>query len=199
MSFEQGDVVIFCNKESKIYPAQNAFANEELNYGEVYIVEHRFPGDTPQLELRGHEYMFIEDFFEIYDKEKHRNVVAEGKKEKQNQEIRDGIDNEVGEMHNVDGATYFFYPVESLEGFSGALKYFDDNKRLYVSPSVNDKISNGELDSIEFAILRYRREEKDIEEVVKEIFDELTRNPNDPPPKYSPIFRIPPPTEEQEA
>jgi len=61
---------------------------------------------------------------------------------------------------------------------------------LYVSPSVNEKISKGEVNSIQFAILRYRRDEKRIEEIAQEIWDELTRDPNDDPPEYSPIFRL---------
>lgn len=63
--------------------------------------------------------------------------------------------------------------LQSMAGFSIGIKYFDDDKRVFVSPETADKFESGKLDKLDFLTLSYRSTQKDIEEIIKEIIDEL--------------------------
>lgn len=77
-------------------------------------------------------------------------------------------------MRPVDPAGNFkLVELQSMTGFSVGIKYFDDDKRVFVSPEIADKFEAGELGKLDFLTLSYRSGQKDIEEIIKEIVDEM--------------------------
>lgn len=69
-----------------------------------------------------------------------------------------------------------FVPVPMMEGLSIALKYFDDDRYLYVSPTIAEKLKNNELDRLDFFTLVYPKGTKPIKEIVLEIIDKIQKN-----------------------
>lgn len=68
--------------------------------------------------------------------------------------------------------------LESMVGLSIGLKYFDDDSVVYVSPLIHEQFLNSALPSLDFVTLKYRRTDKHIEDVVKEIIYELQKCPD---------------------
>ena len=68
--------------------------------------------------------------------------------------------------------------LESMAGLSIGLKYFDDDSVVYVSPLIHEQFLNSALPSLDFVTLKYRRTDKHIEDVVKEIIYELQKCPD---------------------
>lgn len=71
----------------------------------------------------------------------------------------------------------YLVALDSMVGLSIGLKYFDDATVIYVSPEVHHKFLLHTLGSLDFVTLKYRSNEKHIEDVVKEIVYELNRCP----------------------
>ena len=65
---------------------------------------------------------------------------------------------------------------ECMKGWSIGLKYFDDDRRIYVGEEVQQQFLDKTLERLDFVTLVYRKGTKSIEEVIEEIWslvDEL--------------------------
>jgi len=91
------------------------------SWGDIILDEYEHPVDNVVYAL-GSDFTGFDNHNMDGITIKLRDVIEAGKGEKKNNEIRKTIDDTT--MHNIDGVTYFFYPVEALEGFDGALKFF---------------------------------------------------------------------------
>jgi hypothetical protein len=68
--------------------------------------------------------------------------------------------------------------LKSMIGLSIGLKYFDNDKVVYVSPETHNSFLNKTLPFLDFVTLKYRSREKDIELIVEEIINELKKCPS---------------------
>ncbi len=67
--------------------------------------------------------------------------------------------------------------LESMAGLTIGLKYFDDPALIYVSPLTHTQFLTNKLPSLDWVTLKYRRSDKHIEDVVREIIYELKKCP----------------------
>ena len=71
---------------------------------------------------------------------------------------------------NADGQVDLV-AVESMGGFQIGIKFFDDDRTVFVSPQIQKLFLENELDRLDFVTLEYRKSQKTIDEVIAEIWD----------------------------
>jgi hypothetical protein len=73
---------------------------------------------------------------------------------------------------NMNKGQFKITSVDIMEGFPFALKYFDDDMNIFVSPSVYKEIENGKAE-LRFVMMSWRADQISIEDAVQDIIERV--------------------------
>lgn len=75
-------------------------------------------------------------------------------------------------MDIITGFTKFV-AIPEMEAFPFGLMFFDDTGTVYVSPDLYNKIEKRNVNSVEYAMVHWRKSSKNIHDLVKDIVKEV--------------------------